>query len=77
MSEKIFEIISGVAKKSVAQIEGSINEKGLWDSLSHVEIVFALEAEYDLFFSPQEIADMDTPAKIIDVVTSKASSRES
>lgn len=76
MSEEIFEIISGIAKKSVEELKGSINEQRLWDSLLHVELVVALESEFDIFFSPEEIAQIDTPAKVLDVVKSKVASRE-
>lgn len=71
MSEKILKIISTVAKKSSEELLASQNEQGLWDSLLHVELVFALEAEFDIFFSPEEIGQIDTPAKVIETVQSK------
>lgn len=76
MSEKVFEIISAVAKKNVEELTDRINDEKLWDSLLHVELVIELESEFDIFFSPEEIAQIDTPAKVLAVVKSKISSRE-
>lgn len=76
MNEKVFEIISGIAKKDVAELKESSDMTGLWDSLLHVELVIALESEFDVFFSPEEIAQIDTPAKVIDVLNSKISANE-
>ena len=76
MSEKIFEIISGIAKKSVDEIKSSQDKEKLWDSLLHVELVFALESEFDIFFSAEEIAQIDTPIKVVEIVQSKVAARE-
>lgn len=76
MSDKILEIISSVAKKDTVEINESSDQQGLWDSLLHVELVVALESEFDLFFSQEEIAYIDTPAKVIELVNSKVSARE-
>lgn len=76
MSDQIFEIISSIAKKSAQDIKDSQDKDKLWDSLLHVELVFALEAEFDIFFSPDEIAAIDTPAKVVEVVQSKVAERE-
>ncbi len=71
MSEQVFQLISEVSKKSVEELKASQNDTGLWDSLLHVELVFALEAEFDIFFSPDEIAEIDTPAKIVEILQLK------
>jgi acyl carrier protein len=81
MSEKVFEIISAIAQRgavglSVAELKDRMNEQGLWDSLLHVELVIEIESEFDIFFSQEEIAQIDTPAKVLEVVTSKISARE-
>ena len=71
MNEKVLEIIAAIAKKNIAELQELINEQGLWDSLLHVELVVALEAEFDIFFSPEEISQIDTPAKVLEVVKLK------
>jgi len=71
MNEKVLEIIAAIAKKNIAELQELINEQELWDSLLHVELVVALEAEFDIFFSPEEISQIDTPAKVLEVVKLK------
>lgn len=81
MSEKVFEIISAIAQRGVGglsaiELKNRMNEQNLWDSLLHVELVIELESEFDIFFSQEEIAQIDTPAKVLAVVKLKISSRE-
>jgi len=81
MNDRVFNIIATVAKRgsggvSIEELKARADEQGLWDSLLHVELVFALEAEFDIFFSQEEIAQIDTPAKVLDAVNLKVSSSE-
>jgi len=76
MNQKIFEIISVVAKKSTTELQELADTQGLWDSLLHVELVVALETEFDIFFTPEEIADINTPSKVIEVVGLKVAASE-
>ena len=43
-----------------------------WDSLRLLDMVLALESEFDVQFSPDEIVEMTTVARIVDVVALKA-----
>lgn len=76
MNERVYELISVVAKKSVEEIKASPDEEGLWDSLLHVELVVALETEYGIFFDPEEIAEISTPQKVLTAVEAKVASSE-
>jgi acyl carrier protein len=42
-----------------------------WDSLKHIEIMFALEDELATQFSEEELAALDSVKKIVDAVLSK------
>jgi acyl carrier protein len=42
-----------------------------WDSLKHIEIMFALEDELETQFSEEELAALDSVKKIVDAVLSK------
>lgn len=42
-----------------------------WDSLKHVEIVFALEDVLGLEFSPDEMGSLDSAQRIIDVAVAR------
>jgi len=42
-----------------------------WDSLKHIEIMFALEDELGVAFSEQELANLDGFQKIVEAVWQK------
>lgn len=42
-----------------------------WDSLKHIEIMFALEDELGVEFLERELATLDSVAKIVDAVVAK------
>ena len=42
-----------------------------WDSLRHIEIMFALEDELGIEFSEEELAEMDSVSKIVDAALAK------
>ena len=63
MTNKIIEIISGVLGVEIdADASQTTCEK--WDSLQHLNIIVALEEEFDLSFEPEEIAEMKSVAII-------------
>jgi acyl carrier protein len=47
---------------------GSIKE---WDSLKHVEIMFAVEDEFSVSFTEEELAELDSVERIVDAVLEK------
>lgn len=71
MNEKVLEIVSKIAKKPVSEIQEKMDATKLWDSLLHVELIIALETEFNVFFSQEEIVQMDTPTKVIEQVSQK------
>ncbi len=71
MHDKIIAMIASFAKRETGDIEGRLDEKGLWDSFSHVELVLLLESEFGVFFEQEEIAGMNTPRTVIEVVQNK------
>lgn len=72
MKNKIIEIISTIAKIDKAELIEKVDTEKLWESIAHVEIVIALEEEFDIVFTQEEIGNMTTINKIIDLVKSKA-----
>jgi acyl carrier protein len=56
--QKVFEIEQIDEKASQQNIEK-------WDSLGHLNLVVALEEEFDISFEPEEIAEMTSVQKII------------
>ena len=72
MENKIIDIISSVSKLTNQELIEKKEVEKLWESITHVEIVVALEEEFDIMFEQDEIASMTTVAKIIEIVNSKA-----
>lgn len=72
MENKIIEIISTITKINKAELVEKVDVEKLWESMVHVEIVIALEEEFDIVFTQDEIGNMTTILKIIDTVKAKA-----
>lgn len=58
MLKQKFDSSSDITRKHVAN----------WDSLKHIEIMFALEDELGVVFSEEELADLDGFQKIVEAV---------
>ena len=60
MEDKIFEIVSKVMgiPMSNVNIDSSPDTIVEWDSLKNINLMMALEEEFDVQFSPEEISDM-------------------
>lgn len=71
MEERIIEIIAQVIKNDKDYLTQHIEDQGLWDSLKLVEIVFALEDEFDIIFDENEIAEMKSIGKVCKYVSGK------
>lgn len=72
MEHKIIEIISKVTKIPVSDLEAQKDERNLWDSLKHMEIVISLEEEFDITFENEDIANAKTVSAVIQIVKNKA-----
>ena len=60
MEDRVYKVISetfGVPTKILADDSGPDNIKS-WDSLGHINLVLALEAEFNVTVSPDEAAEM-------------------
>jgi acyl carrier protein len=73
MKDKILALISQISKKSLAEIDEHYSEKGLWDSISHVELIIMLETEFNIFFEEKEIGEMKSPELVVAYTTKKIS----
>ncbi len=72
MEERIYELVADILGKDIEELKSMADEKGLWDSLKRVEIMFALEEEFDIVFEADEIVYMDTMNKILETIGKKA-----
>ncbi|TFW06312.1 acyl carrier protein [Oxalobacteraceae bacterium OM1] len=69
----LLKVLSAVLKREfspgTALDRSSINE---WDSLKHVEIMFAVEDEFSVSFTEEELAELDNVERIVNAVLNKA-----
>lgn len=72
LDETLAEILTVILERPVAVGENLRREdEAKWDSLKHLEIVFAVEAAYGVSFSTEEIAE------VADVAALKAKVQQS
>ena len=73
MEERLKKIISKTLGVSVDKIadDFSQNDCEKWDSLRHLDLVIALEQDYDISFEPEEIAEMLSFKAIRDCLKNK------
>ena len=63
--DKVVTIVAQVIGKTDADLSGRLEEEGLWDSFSKVEIVFAIEDEFDVKLTPDQVAQFRTIRDIV------------
>ena len=71
MEDKILEIIADGIKINKEELLNNLDSKEIWDSLVRVEILFAIEEEFDIVFSEEELAEITTPAILYNAVLNK------
>ncbi|MDD6177413.1 MAG: acyl carrier protein [Ruminobacter sp.] len=71
MEIRIIEILSLVTKLSVDELTKSRTVEKLWDSYAMLEIVIALEDEFDISLEPDEIAQMTSVDNVINLISGK------
>jgi acyl carrier protein len=62
---KVVYVLSAILRQSV-DVSAGRDVLAHWDSLKHIEIMFALEDELGIQFSEAELADLDSVASIVD-----------
>ena len=76
MEEKVLAILEEICDDDIVRKDLNINllDEGLMDSLDYTELIIMLEDELGIVISPSEYSREDsvTPAKIIEIVRSKA-----
>ena len=60
----VVKVLSAILKCET-DIDTSRENTPQWDSLKHIEIIFAVEDELEIEFSQQEMVGLDSVAKIV------------
>lgn len=71
MEERILDIVSNFVNVSTDELKKLITKEGVWDSLQKVEIIIALEDEFDITFNQEEIAEINTISDFINKIQGK------
>lgn len=73
LEKKIFKIVSQVMEVSLEQVneDSSPDTIEKWDSLQHMNLVLALEQEFKISFSDQEIVEMLNVKIIMETLKTK------
>lgn len=66
--EQVYSLLSDILGKDAEYLKSHASETGLWDSLKRIELVFALEEQFEVTFSPAQIAELKTVQNILDIV---------
>jgi acyl carrier protein len=71
--ERVRTIASDVFKLPEAEItpQSSPQTVATWDSVQHLNLILALEQEFDLQFEPGEMDEMNSVDRILSVLESK------
>jgi acyl carrier protein len=83
MSSQLFERVRGIAadvlQVPAAQLtpDSSTETVESWDSVHHLNLVLALEQEFDLQFEPEEMDQMHSISHIVNVLENKLNHRAS
>jgi len=77
MTSPILERVRGIAA-DVLQVpaskitpQSSSETIGSWDSVHHLNLILALEQEFDTQFDPEDIDKMTSIERIVDIVANK------
>ena len=73
MKDRIIQIVSKVSGKNTTIFEAATDTEKLWTSLNHFEIVLALEEEFNIHLSTEEIMEMTSINAIEALIARKVS----
>lgn len=72
MENQFIEILAEVLKAPAEELKVQFDNTAVWDSLQRVEIIFALEDEFGVQFSEEELAESTTPKRLWEALAKKA-----
>lgn len=73
IEERVLDVLSAALKCPVTTVSRRADIPA-WDSLKHIELVFAIEDELELQFNEAELAALDSVAAIIELASAKTCS---
>lgn len=58
LAERLDKILAGTLNLNSVPVDISQNNCAVWNSINHLNLIIALEAEFGVMFEPEEIAEM-------------------
>ncbi len=71
MEEKVLEILKNLFELDTVDETCSQETCEKWDSMAHLKLIVELESEFGISFEPEEIGEMQSYKKVIEVLKSK------
>jgi len=71
IEKKVISIFQGILKEEDCNINLKRSEYPNWDSMLHIELIFALEESFDLQFTEEELERINSLASIIKFISSR------
>lgn len=72
IEERVLDVLYAALKCAVPH-DARRSQVAAWDSLKHIELVFALEDELELRFEEDELATLDSVQAIVAAIEAKTS----
>ena len=74
MEDRIFRVVSDVLGVPIEKVNGDSSPDTIqaWDSLSHINLILALEAEFAISLSPEDVLEMLSVSLIRTILAEKA-----
>ena len=72
MEEQVISILSDILRISRAELMAGYDSRDIWDSMHRIEVLLAIEEEFDLQFDEDALAGLDTPEKLVQAVVEAA-----
>lgn len=71
MKERILAIVAEILKLEEEVLRENYGNKDIWDSVQRVEILFAMEDEFEVLFDEDELSALTTPQELSEAVLRK------
>lgn len=71
MEQQIIKIIADILQTTEHELRQHLDSEVLWDSLKKIEIILAMEEEFDVLFSQDEILQITNISSIIKLIGQK------
>ena len=73
IEKQVKEVFADLFEMDVEEVHNTDTMEDIddWDSLMHIQLMLALEKEFSIKFSTQQIMEMKSVADIIQIISSK------